>query len=164
MCTNEIQTIEPIFETKIRKGGYLSQPPSPEKGRIVRGVQTKKHVYNHILTKYKRLSPFSNPKSKKGDSMSPAPPGRGRKVRGVQTKIDVYNRVLTKYKRLIQCSNPKSEKGGPGTCTYGNSTDRGIIFCRLPPRPKICDEPSNYPSKMMTKPAHRGSIRHTCLI
>ncbi len=26
----------------------------------------KKDVYNHVLTKYKRLGPFSNPKSEKG--------------------------------------------------------------------------------------------------
>ncbi len=43
-------------------------------------------AYNHVLTKYKQLSPFTNPKSKKGQSMSQAPPGRDKKVRGVQTK------------------------------------------------------------------------------
>ncbi len=41
-------------------------PASPGKGRKVRGVQTKKAVYNRVQTKYKRLSPFSNPKSENG--------------------------------------------------------------------------------------------------
>ncbi len=72
----------------------------------------KDDVYNRVQTKHKQLSPFPNPKSEKGDSMSPAlPPGRGRKVRGVQSKKDVYNCVQTKYKRLSPFSNPKLEKG-----------------------------------------------------
>ncbi len=72
----------------------------------------KKDVYNHVVTKYKQLSPFSNPKSEKeGDSMYPAFPEIGRKV-GVQTKKHVYKHVLTKYKRLSPFSNPKSGKGG----------------------------------------------------
>ncbi len=62
IITNEIQTIGPIFESKIRKGGDSMSPVPSERGRKVRG-QTKKDVYNHILTKYKRLGPFSNPKS-----------------------------------------------------------------------------------------------------
>ncbi len=71
--------IKPIFESKIRKGGK-HVPSPPGRGRKVRSVQTKKAVYNHVQTKYKRLGPFSNPKSKKC-SISPAPPTRGgRKV------------------------------------------------------------------------------------
>ncbi len=92
--------------------------PAPlGRGRKVRGVQTKRDVYNHVQTKYKRLGPFSNPKSEKGGYHVPSPLGRGRKVTGVQTKRDVYNHVQTKYKRLSPFSNPKSEKGGLATCT-----------------------------------------------
>ncbi len=72
-CTNKIQTIEPILESKIRNGGDSMFPALPGSDRKVRRVQTKKDVYNHVLTKYKRLSPFSNPKSEKWDSMLPAP-------------------------------------------------------------------------------------------
>ncbi len=50
-------------------------PPPSGRGRTVKDIQTKKDVYNHVQTKYKQLSPFSNPKSEKGDSMSPAPLG-----------------------------------------------------------------------------------------
>ncbi len=32
----------------------------------LRGVQTKKDVYIHVLTKYTPLGPFSNPKAEKG--------------------------------------------------------------------------------------------------
>ncbi len=62
--------------------------PAPQGGRKVRGAQMKKDGYNHVLTKYKQLTSFLNPKSEKEDSMSPAPlpQGRGRKVRGEQTK------------------------------------------------------------------------------
>ncbi len=48
-----------------------------------------------LCTKYKRWSPFSNPKSKKC-SMSPASTGRGRKVRGVQTKKDRMDTIMYK--------------------------------------------------------------------
>ncbi len=49
-------------------------PPTSGRGKKVSIVQTKKYVYNHILTKYKQLSPFSNPKSEKeGNSMLPPP-------------------------------------------------------------------------------------------
>ncbi len=44
--------------------------------RIVRerrGVQMKKDVYNHLLMKYKRLGPFSNPKSEKEGIACPQP-------------------------------------------------------------------------------------------
>ncbi len=44
----------------------IACPPSPWRGRKVKGAQTKKDVYNHVLTKYERLGPFSNPKSEKG--------------------------------------------------------------------------------------------------
>ncbi len=71
--TNKIQTIESIFESKIRNGGYSMSPAPVGRGRKVRGVQTKKDVYNHIQTKYKRLSPFSNPKSEMGDIACPQP-------------------------------------------------------------------------------------------
>ncbi len=87
----------------------------PGGGRKVGSVRPKKAVYNHVQMKYKRLSPFSNTKSEKEDSMSPVfpPPTKiGRKIRGVQTKEDIYNRVQTKYKRLSPFSNLKSEKGG----------------------------------------------------
>ncbi len=85
--------------------------------RIVRGrreVQTKKDVYNHVVTRYKRLSPFSNQKSEKEGMACPQPLQEEveKKVRGVQTKKDLYNHVLTKFKRLSQFSNPKSEKVG----------------------------------------------------
>ncbi len=64
-CTNEIQAIEPIFESKIRKGRASMSPAPSGRGRNERGVQTKKGVYNHVLTQYKRLSPFSNPTSER---------------------------------------------------------------------------------------------------
>ncbi len=83
------------------------------KVRERRGVQMKKDVYNHVLTKYKRLSAFSNRKSEKeGIACPSAPSGRGRKVRDVKMKKDIYNHVLTKYKRLSPFSNPKSGKEG----------------------------------------------------
>ncbi len=44
----------------------MSPAPLPEGGKKVRGVQIKNDVYNHVLMKYKRLGPFSNPKSEKG--------------------------------------------------------------------------------------------------
>ncbi len=59
----------------------------PIQRRIVRErreVQTKKDVYNHVVMKYKRLSPFSNPKSEKKGIACPQHPEGGRKVRGVQ--------------------------------------------------------------------------------
>ncbi len=76
-------------------------------------IQTKKDVYNHIVTKYNRLSPFSNPKSEKEGIACPQllQEGVEKKVKGVQTKKDVYNHVLTIYKRLTPFSNPKSEEG-----------------------------------------------------
>ncbi len=41
--------------------------PAPlGRGRKGRGVRRKKDVYYRVLTKYKRLGPFSNPKSEKG--------------------------------------------------------------------------------------------------
>ncbi len=56
-CTNKIQMIEPIFEYKIRKRGIACPQPTPPlppgRGIKVRGVQTKKDVYNRVLTKYK---------------------------------------------------------------------------------------------------------------
>ncbi len=45
----------------------MSPAPLPQgRGRKVRSVQTKNDVYNHVLTKYKQLGPFSNPKPEKG--------------------------------------------------------------------------------------------------
>ncbi len=57
--------LNPFSNPKSEKGDSIPPAP-PGRGRKVRGVQTKKDVYNHVLTKYKRLGPFSNPKSEKG--------------------------------------------------------------------------------------------------
>ncbi len=57
----------PHFRIQNQKRGIACpQPPSPGRGRKVRGVQMKRVVYNRVQTKYKRLSPFLNPKSEKG--------------------------------------------------------------------------------------------------
>ncbi len=53
------------FRIQNQKRIACSQPPF-RRGRKGWGVQTKKYVYNHVHTKYKRLSSFSNPKSEKG--------------------------------------------------------------------------------------------------
>ncbi len=45
--------IEPILESKIRKGGASLSPAPSGRGRKVRGVQMKKDVYDQVLTKYK---------------------------------------------------------------------------------------------------------------
>ncbi len=82
------------FRIQNQKIGIAFLQP-PVRGRKLRGVQMKKDVYNHALKKYKRLGPFSNPKSEKRVTAYPNPPGRSRKVRGVQTKKKVYNRVQT---------------------------------------------------------------------
>ncbi len=58
--------IGPIFESKIRKGEDNMSPLPHQEGRKVEGVQMKEEVFNLVLTKYKRLGPFSNPKSEKG--------------------------------------------------------------------------------------------------
>ncbi len=50
-CTNEIQTIAPIFEFKIKKGGDSMSPAPSGRGRKVRDVQVKKDIYNHVLMK-----------------------------------------------------------------------------------------------------------------
>ncbi len=48
--------------------------PHSRRGRKVRGVQTKEDIYNRVqTTKYKRLSPFSNPKSEKEGGWRHAP-------------------------------------------------------------------------------------------
>ncbi len=59
--------IEPIFKFKIRKGGIACpQPPPPGRGRKVKGVQTKKDVYNCVQMKYKRLTHFRILNQKRG--------------------------------------------------------------------------------------------------
>ncbi len=52
--SNKIQTIEPIFKPKInkREGIACSKPLHEEVEKRVRGVQTKKDVYNRVQTKY----------------------------------------------------------------------------------------------------------------
>ncbi len=90
LCSNEIQTIEPIFESKIGKGGDSMSPAPSGRGRKkVRGVWMKKDrriqsCSNEIQT----LEPIFKSKIRKGGIACPPPPRRGRKVRGEQTKKD----------------------------------------------------------------------------
>ncbi len=119
LYTNEIQTIESIFVSKIRKGDSMSPAPPPRRGRKVRDVQTKKKRIQLCTNEIQTIESIFESKIRIGGIAcpQPPPPRRERKVRGVQTKKDVYNRVQTKYKRLSPFSNPKSEKVGLATCT-----------------------------------------------